>query len=300
MQSLEELVSKVKSDSVDIKKTVVLAGAEDLEALKALKYAYEIGLCHFKLVGSRKIVEENLKGLGLNPGDFETIDTTDEYETAEKSVKLVGDGKANLLMKGLIKTSTLLKAVLNEEWGLRTGKLLSHVAVLDSPVIDRLILLSDGGMIIKPNLEQKVSIIENAVQVAKSLDIELPKVACIAAVEVVNPSMPETVEAAILSKMNQRGQIKDCIVEGPLGFDNAINLKAAKVKRVNGEVAGRADILIVPDIHSGNFLGKSVVYMAGGKIAGIVVGAKVPVVIVSRADSFENKFYSVALGLSVC
>jgi len=300
VKSLKELVSKVKDDSTKVRKKVVLAGAEDLEALKALKYAYEAGICYFTLVGSKKIIEENLEKLELNPNEFKIVDAANEFETAKKSVEIVRANEADLLMKGLIKTSVLLKAVLNEEWGLRTGKLLSHVAVLDSPVIDRLILLSDGGMIIRPNLEQKVSIIENAVQVAKKIDINLPRIACIAAVEVVNPSMPETVDAAILSKMNQRGQIKDCVIDGPLGFDNAIDPRAAEVKRVSGEVAGRADILIVPDIHSGNFLGKSVVYMAGGKIAGIVVGAKVPIVIVSRADSFENKFYSIALGLLAC
>ncbi|HEW92372.1 MAG TPA: bifunctional enoyl-CoA hydratase/phosphate acetyltransferase [Thermotogaceae bacterium] len=297
MKTLNELVSKIKEKNVDVEKRVILAGAEDLEALKALKHVYQSGICEFTAVGKKDIVEDNLRKLELSPEDFEIVDASDEIDCAEKSVRLVNSSGANLLMKGLIKTSTLLKAVLNEEWGLRTGKLLSHIAVLDSPVIDRLILLSDGGMIIKPTLEQKISIIENAVQVAKKIGINEPKVACIAAVEVVNSSMPETIDAAILSKMNQRGQIKGCIVEGPLGFDNAIDVNAAKIKKISGEVAGRADILIVPDIHSGNFLGKSVVYMAGGNIAGIVFGAKVPIVIVSRADSFENKFYSIVLGL---
>ncbi|MDN5338126.1 MAG: phosphate butyryltransferase [Thermotogaceae bacterium] len=296
IKSFKDLLSKLTKETSEARK-IVLAGAEDIEALKALKYAYQQGICDFVLVGQKSSIVNNLKTLELSPEDFEIIDSTDEADCAEKSVKAVNSENATMLMKGLIKTSTLLKAVLNENWGLRTGKLLSHVAVLESPAIDRLILLSDGGMIIKPTLEQKVAIIENAVYVARKMGIDLPKVACITAVEVVNPSMPETVEAAILSKMNQRGQIKDCLVDGPLGLDNALDINAAKVKKVSGEVAGRADILIVPDIHSGNFLGKSIVYMAGGNIAGIVVGAKVPIVIVSRADSFENKFNSIILGL---
>lgn len=297
IKNFKDLLSKLTEKDSKTRKKIVLAGAEDIEALKALKHAYQLNICDFVLVGQKSSVINNLETLELPAEDFEIIDSTDEFDCAEKSVKAVNSENAAMLMKGLIKTSTLLKAVLNENWGLRTGKLLSHVAVLESPVIDRLILLSDGGMIIKPTLEQKVAIIENAVHVAKKMGIDLPKVACIAAVEVVNPSMPETVEAAILSKMNQRGQIKDCLVDGPLGLDNALDTNAAKVKKVSGEVAGRADILIVPDIHSGNFLGKSIVYMAGGNIAGIVVGAKVPIVIVSRADSFENKFHSIVLGL---
>jgi len=202
-------------------------------------------------------------------------------------------------MKGLIKTSTLLKAVLNKEWGLRTERLLSHVVLMEIPGFDRLLFLTDGGMVIRPSLEEKVQIIMNAVDLAKRLGYEKPKVALIAAVETVNEKIPETVEASIIAKMAERGQIKGCIIDGPLGFDNAVSTFAARVKGIKSDVAGIADILVVPDIHSGNFLGKSVVYFAKGRIAGVVVGARKPVVIVSRADTEESKFYSVVLGIAV-
>lgn len=202
-------------------------------------------------------------------------------------------------MKGLVKTSTLLKAVLDKEFGLRTDRLLSHVAVVEVPGVNRLIFVTDGGMVIRPTLEQKVQIIQNAVEVARKLGYEIPKVGLIAAVETVNPDMPETMEAAIIAKMNERGQIKNCKIDGPLGIDNALSIYAAEVKGVKGDVAGHADILVVPDIHSGNFLGKSAVYFANGRIAGIIAGAKVPVIVISRADTSDSKFASIALAIAL-
>jgi phosphate butyryltransferase len=175
--------------------------------------------------------------------------------------------------------------------------LLSHVALVETPYLDRLLLISDGGMIIHPDLTQKVQIIYNALEVAKNLEIKTPKVALLAAAEVVNPDMPETIDAAILTQMNKRDQIKGCIVDGPLALDNAISEQAAKIKNINSEVAGKADILIVPDIHSGNLLGKSAVYFSGGNVAGIVVGAKAPIVLVSRADNDQSKLAALALGV---
>ena len=293
LKSFEELVDKVREKGL---KKIVLAGAEDFEALKAIARAYREGLCDAILVGKEEEVKKNLKSL---KADFEIVKTRSENETAEVSVKLVSSGKADLLMKGLIKTSTLLKAVLNKEWGLRTERLLSHVVLMEIPGFDRLLFLTDGGMVIRPSLEEKVQIIMNAVDLAKRLGYEKPKVALITAVETVNEKMPETVEASIIAKMAERGQIKSCIIDGPLGFDNAVSTFAARVKGIKSDVAGVADILVVPDIHSGNFLGKSVVYFAKGRIAGVVVGARKPVVIVSRADTEESKFYSVVLGIAV-
>ena len=293
LKSFEELVDKVREKGL---KKIVLAGAEDFEALKAITRAHREGLCDAILVGKEEEVKKNLKSL---KADFEIVKTRSENETAEVSVKLVSSGKADLLMKGLIKTSTLLKAVLNKEWGLRTERLLSHVVLMEIPGFDRLLFLTDGGMVIRPSLEEKVQIIMNAVDLAKRLGYEKPKVALITAVETVNEKMPETVEASIIAKMAERGQIKSCIIDGPLGFDNAVSTFAARVKGIKSDVAGVADILVVPDIHSGNFLGKSVVYFAKGRIAGVVVGARKPVVIVSRADTEESKFYSVVLGIAV-
>jgi len=293
LRSFEELLEKIRKKGL---KKIVLAGAEDFEALKAIARAYREGLCDAILVGKEDDVKINLKNLDMN---FEIVGTRSENETAEVSVKLISSGEADLLMKGLIKTSTLLKAVLNKEWGLRTERLLSHVILMEIPGFDRLLFLTDGGMVIRPSLEEKVQIIMNAVDLAKRLGYEKPKVALITAVETVNEKMPETVEASIIAKMAERGQIKGCIIDGPLGFDNAVSTFAARVKGIKSDVAGVADILVVPDIHSGNFLGKSVVYFAKGRIAGVVVGARKPVVIVSRADTEESKFYSVVLGIAV-
>ncbi len=292
MKDFNELFDKLKHVK---KQKVVLAGAEDIEALKALANSCELGLTEAVLVGDTRIIKENLKDLSFT--DYELIHTENPEETAEKSVRLIKQGSATVLMKGMIKTAILLKGVLNKEWGLRTGNLLSHVAVASTPTLKKVIAITDGGMNLRPTLEEKVTIIENAVQLMRSLGVERPKVAPITAVEVVNPKMPETLDAAILSKMNQRKQIKDCIVEGPLGLDNALSQIAAKIKGIKGEVAGDADILLVPDIHSGNFLGKSVEYIGGGTIGGLIMGAKVPIIIVSRADKAQAKLTSIALGV---
>ncbi|ABR31760.1 phosphate butyryltransferase [Thermosipho melanesiensis] len=291
LKTFDEIVEIAKK-----KKAVVsLAGAEDVEALKAIREVLPYGIKAI-LVGNREIISKNLKELDL---DLPIVDAKNEAEIAEKAVKLVSSGEANILMKGLVKTATLLKAVLNKEWGLRGEGLLSHVALLETPGLDRIVLVTDGGMVIRPTLEQKIQIIKNAVELAHKLGYEKPRVGLIAAVEVVNPDMPETMEAAIISKMAERGQIKGCFVDGPLGIDNALSEFAAKVKKVSGEVAGKADILVVPDIHSGNFLGKSAVYLAKGKIAGIIMGAKAPIVIVSRADTSESKKNSIAIAAAI-
>lgn len=291
MKKLKDLIEKAKLKG---KKRIVVIGAEDMEACKAVTQAHDEGFAHPVLIGDKNIIENNLKEIERS---FEIIHTNSSIEAAEKGVRLVSSGAADVVMKGNIKTSILLKAVLNKEWGLRTGSVLSHVVVMETPVLDKILLLSDGGMIVKPTLEEKVSIINNAVGLAKSLEIKNPKVGVLAAVEVVNPAMPETLDAAILTQMNKRGQIKDCVVDGPLGIDNAINMEAARIKKVSGDVAGNSDILIVPDIHSGNFLGKSAVYLSGGNIAGTILGASAPVVIVSRADNAEAKLASIALGV---
>lgn len=292
MKDFNELFDKLRNAK---KQKVVLAGAEDTEALKALASTGEMGITQAILVGDTAIIKENLKDLSFT--DYEIIHAANPEETAEKSVRLISEGSATVLMKGMIKTAILLKGVLNKEWGLRTGNLLSHVAVASTSTLQKIIAITDGGMNLKPTLEEKVTIIENAVSLMQSLGVEKPKVAPIAAVEVVNPKMPETLDAAILSKMNQRKQIKNCIVEGPLGLDIALSRMAAKTKGIDGEVAGDADILLVPDIHSGNFLGKSVEYLGGGIIGGLIMGAKVPIIIVSRADKAQAKLTSIALGV---
>jgi phosphate butyryltransferase len=291
LRSFDEVIEKAKTKEA----VIALAGAEDVESLKAIKDVLDLGIKAI-LVGKEEIIRKNLEGLEM---ELPVVNAESEAEASEKAVKLVSSGQANVLMKGLVKTATLLKAALNKEWGLRGEGLLSHVALLETPGMDRIVFVTDGGMVIKPTLEQKVQIIKNAVSLAHSLGYEEPKVGLIAAVEVVNPDMPETMEAAILTKMADRGQIKGCKIDGPLGLDNALSEFAAKVKKVSGPVAGKADILVVPDIHSGNFLGKSAVYLANGKIAGIIMGAKVPIIIVSRADTSESKRNSIAIAAAI-
>lgn len=291
LRDLNELVERIRGK----KKIVAIAGAEDKEAIKAVSEARELGISAI-LFGKKEIIEKNLSEIGV---EYPIVDCRTDEESSKMAVKYVADGKAHIVMKGLVKTSTLLKAVLDKEYGLRTERLLSHITLLEVPGINRLIFLTDGGMVIRPTLEQKVQIIENAVDVAKKLGYEIPKVGIIAAVETVNPDMPETLEAALIAKMNERGQIKGCKIDGPLGIDNALSVYAAEVKGIKGEVAGHADILVVPDIHSGNFLGKSAVYFANGRIAGIIAGAKAPVIVISRADTSDSKFVSIALAMAL-
>jgi len=225
--------------------------------------------------------------------DYEIIHADSDKESAELAVSQVKSGNASSLMKGSIKTSILLKAVLDKEKGLRSGKLLSHILIAE--LRNKLFLVTDGGMNMYPDLNQKQNIIENAVRVAEKMGIKNPSVAPLCAVESVNPDMKATLDASILSKMNNRGQIKNCIVDGPLALDNAVSLEAAKHKKIVSPVAGNADILLVPDIEAGNIFGKSIIYFAHAKVGGIIAGASAPIILLSRADDEETKLNSICL-----
>ncbi len=225
------------------------------------------------------------------------ISAQNNNDAAELAVKAVKANEANVLMKGNIPTATILKAVLNKEYGLRVGSVLSHVAVFEVPGYDRFTIVTDAAMNITPDLEQKAQIVKNAVKVAHSIGIHMPKVAPLAAVEVINPAMQATLDAAALTVMNKRGQITDCIVDGPLALDNAVSQLAAEHKGIKGDVAGKADILLVPAIEVGNVLYKSLIYFAGAKVGAVIAGAKAPIVLTSRADTAESKLFSLALAL---
>jgi phosphate butyryltransferase len=229
--------------------------------------------------------------------NLKIINAESSAAAAELAVMAVFNKEADVLMKGNIPTNILLKAVLNKEYGLRTGNVLSHVAVFEVPGFDRFTIITDAAMNIAPDLEQKAQIIKNAVFLARSIGITMPKVAPIAAVEVVNPAMQATLDAAALTVMNKRGQISGCIVDGPLGLDNAISSLAAEHKGIHSDVAGNADILLVPTIEVGNALYKSLIYFANAKVGAVIAGAKSPIVLTSRADSAESKLYSLALAL---
>jgi len=278
-------------------KTIAVACADDAEVLAAIETAREKGIAKAILVGNGEKIESICSDKGIQLEDYDVIDIKDMAEASLKAVELVSSGKADILMKGLVDTSILLKAVLNKEVGLRTGSVLSHVAVFDIKGYDRLFFITDAAMGIEPDLEGKKKILQNAVKAAQALDIEVPKVAVVCAKEKVNPKMPCTLDAAELQKMNESGEISGCIVGGPFALDNAVSKKAAMHKGVTHPGAGEADILLVPNIESGNILYKALVFFAETKNAGILVGTKAPVVLTSRADSDETKLNSIAMGV---
>ncbi|MEN6565946.1 MAG: phosphate butyryltransferase [Veillonellales bacterium] len=277
---------------------IAVAAAEDDHVLAAINAAQQNGIAQAILVGDQEKITAIASRRGIDTGSFTIIDEPNSRAAALKAVELVSAGKAQIVMKGLISTADMMRAGLNKEVGLRVGRnVISHVAVMEIPGFDRLILLTDAAMNVAPDLPQKVQILQNAVKVAHSLRIPCPRVACLAAVEVVNSGMPACVDGAILAKMAERGQIKGCVVDGPLAFDNAVSLEAARHKGINSPVAGQADILLVPELVSGNILYKAATYFAKGAIAGVIAGAKAPIILTSRADSARDKLYSIALAV---
>ncbi|MBK5471030.1 MULTISPECIES: phosphate butyryltransferase [Bacillus] len=293
---LEHLIDQAAGQP---KKTVAVAVAEDHEVIEAVAKAIKLQLAQFRLYGNQEKIIGMLQEHGLQTSEhIEVIAAASSAEAAELSVKSVSNGEADVLMKGNIPTANILKAVLNKEWGLRKGSVLSHVAAFEVPNYDRLIFVTDAAMNIAPDVTQKAAIIQNTVEVAQGIGIDLPKVAPITAVEVVNPAMQATIDAAMLTQMNRRGQIKNCVVDGPLALDNAVSQIAAEHKGIVSDVAGKADILLVPTIEAGNVLYKSLVYFANAKVGAMIAGAKAPIVLTSRADSAETKVYSLALAVA--
>ncbi|MCT4605714.1 MAG: phosphate butyryltransferase [Marinisporobacter sp.] len=278
-------------------KTIAVAVAEDLEVLMAVSKAKNMGIVEAILVGDQDRIENIAKEKDINLLGIEIINEKDRTQASLKAVELVSTGKAHIVMKGLVDTAIILKAVLNAEIGLRTGNVLSHVAVFQVPNYDRLIFVTDAAMNIAPDVKTKKQIIENAVKVAHALDINIPKVAVVCAKEKVNPKMKATVDAKELEEMNKNEEIKGCMVGGPFALDNAVSKEAAKHKGIDHPVAGEADILLVPNIEAGNVLYKAMVFFSNTKNAGVIVGAKAPVVLTSRADSDETKLNSIALAV---
>ncbi len=278
-------------------KTVAVACAEDDDVLKALKAASEKGIIKMILVGDQDQIIRIASNLDFNLEGTRIINITDKKEAALKAVSLVSSGEADMVMKGLVDTSIILKAVLDKEVGLRTGNVLSHVAVFDIPAYHKFLLVTDAAMNIAPDLNVKKQIIENALAVTKALDNPLPNIGIIAAKEKVNPAMPATVDAGELVKMNQEGVIKGCKVGGPFAMDNAISKKAAITKGIKDPMAGEVDVIVCPAIETGNVLYKTLNFLAGAESAGVIVGAKAPVILTSRADTDESKLNSIALGV---
>ncbi|MFJ7725432.1 phosphate butyryltransferase [Neobacillus sp. NPDC097160] len=294
---LDSLIDKATQEGIY---TVAVAAAEDAEVIEAVVDALDRNLAHFILFGDKEKINsliEMKKHELINSNKIKIVHAGSIANAGELAVKAVSNNEANVLMKGNVPTNILLKAVLNKEYGLRTGNVLSHAAFFEIPGYNHFTIVTDAAMNIAPDLEQKAQIINNTVSLAKSVGIVTPKVAPIAAVEVVNPAMQATVDAAALTIMNKRGQIPGCIVDGPLGLDNAVSALAAEHKGILSEVAGKADILLVPTIEVGNVLYKSLIYFAKAKVGAVIAGAKAPIVLTSRADSAESKLYSLALAL---
>lgn len=295
-KNFDDLFSRLKE--IETKK-VAVAVAQDEPVLEAVKEANEKGIANAVLVGDKEKIQEIASNIGMDLTKFEIMDVKDPKKATLEAVKLVSSGNADMLMKGLIDTATFLRSVLNKEVGLRTGKVMSHVSVFEIEGWDRLFFITDVAFNTYPELKDKVTIINNAVSVAHACGIEKPKVGVVCPVEVVNPNMPSTVDAALLAKMSDRGQFKGCIVDGPFALDNAISLEAAKHKGVKGEVAGQADILMMPNIETGNVMYKTLTYFASVKNGCLLVGTSAPAILTSRADSFETKVNSIALAALV-
>jgi len=296
IKNFEEVLSLAQSQST---KKVAVAVAQDKPVLEAIKDASDIGLVEAILVGNSSKIEDVAKEIRMDLSKFEIVHEPDAAKAALKAVELVSTGKADMVMKGLVDTANFLRAVLNKEKGLRTGKLMSHVAVFEVPGIDRLLFITDAAFNMYPELKEKIDIVNNAVTVAKAVGIETPKVAPVCAVEVVNPDMPATLDASNLSKMSDRGQIKGCIIDGPLALDNALSEEAAAHKGITGPVAGKADILLMPNIEAGNIMYKTLSYTTNSKSGALLVGTSAPVVLTSRNDSHETKMNAIALAALV-
>ncbi len=290
LSDLERLIKKN-----NVVKTLVLAVSQDPFSLNAVNKAYENGIIIPVLIGDQKLTESIIKEKGYNFKGAVFVDELDVDKCVELAVKMVHNAEAQILMKGKVATPNLLKGVLNKEWGLRAGRLLSHFALFEVDTYHKLIAVTDVAMNISPNLKDKIAIINNSVGYLNKMGIAKPKVAVLGAIEMVNENMQATLDAALLSKMNQRDQIQNCIIDGPLAFDNAVSFESARHKNIKSAVAGDTDLLLMPDIEVGNVLYKSLVFFAKAKVASIILGARSPIVLTSRSDSEESKYHSILL-----
>lgn len=272
-----------------------VAAANDEHVLETVKMGMEAGLIIPVLAGDEKKIREIAAGISLVLDGVVIIDAPDPGEAALEAVRAVSDGRADILMKGMVNTSDFMQAVLNRDCGLRSSKTLSHMAAFQVPGFDRLLFMTDGGINIKPDLEQKRAILENGIDFLLALGWREPRVAIVTANEVVNPEMPATLDAAELTRMAANGQIRGALVDGPLSLDLAISKEAARRKGSASPVAGRADLFLMPDIEAGNIFGKSLIYFAGALMAGVVLGTQAPVILTSRASSPEEKLNSIAM-----
>lgn len=295
MKNFKDLLAFAKEKG---KKQCIVVKAEDESVLEGLKIAQQIGLITPVLIGDKSAIKEVAKKIKFSLDGILIHDIGNETDAMKKGITIVKE-RGDLLMKGMLPTSAFLKGVLDKDCGLRTGKILSHIAVLQIPRYHKLLFMSDGGMNPKLDLKTRIDIINNGISLMKALEIENPKIALVAASESVHPDMPETIDATKIVEMNKNGEIKDAIIEGPYGFDVAVSREAAEHKKIKTEISGDVDFLLMPNISAGNIWAKGLIYFAKTKAAGIVMGASRPVVMLSRADDAEAKLNSISLGVAV-
>lgn len=293
VKNFDELISKVKG--YPQAKRMVVAAAGEEHTLEAALHARKEGIVTPVLVGDKAKIVEILGKLGETVPEEDIYDVPDVVEAAEKSVALIREGKGDFLMKGYLDTSVLLKAVVNKENGLGKGGVMSHFTMFEIPGAEKILVAVDGGMVTYPTLEQKKAIIENTVGVLHAFGYENPKVGVLACVEKINPKMPETVEADALKQMNLNGELTGCVVEGPISYDCAMSKEVAELKGFKSEVAGDADVLVAPNIHAGNIMGKMLTITVKARMAGFIVGAKCPIVLTSRGSSADEKYMSIVV-----
>src|SRR5262244_2580506 len=290
----EKLLDRCKS--IEPIPTAVAHPCEATALLGAIEAA-QAGLIDPLLVGPIKKIQETAKDAGVDLTNFKLVDAPHSVASAAQAVALVREGRAEVLMKGSLHTDELMSAIVSREGGLRTGRRISHVFLMDVPTYHKVLIVTDAAINIAPTLEDKVDICQNAIDLARSLGVQAPKVAILTAVETVNSKMPATLDAAALCKMAERGQIKGGLLDGPLAFDNAISRQAAKIKGIRSEVAGDPDILLAPDLEAGNMVAKQLTFLANADSAGMVLGARVPVILTSRADSVRSRIASCAVAM---
>ncbi len=291
MSDFNEILSAMRPVEM---RTIALAGATDPNALAAVVRAHEMGFVNAILCGDAHMIDQVAKNNHLDISDFKVVDCTDDLSVAQNAVSLVRTGTADILMKGLIHTADILRAVLNRETGIRGDGILSHVSVLYSPSRNRRLFLTDIAMVMYPDLEKKVGLVKNAVSFAQHMGVACPRVAPLCAVETLNPAMQATVDAAALHKMNTSGDIGDCVISGPISFDIAVSSVAAMTKGYNGAICGDADILLFDNIEAGNNTIKAMVQFSDWIFGGVVIGARAPIVLNSRSDSDLSKLFSIA------
>ncbi len=281
------------------KKTISIAMADDASVLKAIKAIDEKGIAHAVLVGNSERIKAIAKEVDYHITDDMIVHANDESEIAFKAVEQIRSGRANILMKGHISTPILMKAVLDRETGLRKGSVLSHVAVAEVSTYPKMLITSDGGINIAPDMGDKKAILENMVDVCRKLRIDQPKICALCPIEKINPKIQETVDAAELQRLAEAGEFGDIILEGPMAMDVALSAEAARKKGLDSRIAGDTDAILVPNITSGNAIIKILMYLANAKVGGLVVGAKVPIILLSRSDKPEEKFNSMILAILV-